>query len=446
MVSPKLGAGSIASRWRELQGSGSWAGLLDPLDDDLRASIIAYGEHAQAAYDGLNSEKRSPNAGCCLYSQATLLAATGVSHPEHYTVTKFLYATEDLGHVPIFAKSVAKAFFVHPVLVVPAEARLQGRRRNPDPKPSSGRAVNWIGYVAVATDKGAAALGRRDIVVAWRGTVEGLEMVKDVVFMGVPAAKVLQGTSPGNKFPCAGVHGGFLSVYTAPEDKKHNNPETCMASARNQALEEVRRLMEAHKDEVTSITVTGHSLGAALATLNAVDMVASGVNVPPVPSKQPPCPVTPILFACPKVGNRRFKAAFASFPALRALHVKNYWDMVPKMPPLYTDAATATLLIDTARSPYLRRCNFKLLNPFGDMITFHNLECYLHGVAGDHGARRDFELVVDRDVALVNKSADALTDIHAVPASWWVLNNKCMVKQADGHWKLEDGEAYKTRV
>lgn len=414
MSSPKHGAGSIASRWRELQGSESWEGLLEPLDADLRASVIAYGELTEAAYDGFNSEERSPNAGKCMYSHADLLAATGVSRPEHYTVTKFLYAYCNLRHVPTSTRSMTKAFFVAP-------------QRRPWYKQS-----NWIGFVAVATDEGAAALGRRDIIVAWRGTVERLETLKDMIFARVPAAPVLG--SSADKFAGAKVHGGFMSVYTASDKESELNK----TSAGDQALEEVRMLMEVHKDEVTSITVTGHSLGASLATLNAVDMVTHGVNVPPGSFGQPPCPVTAILFACPKVGNHKFKAAFASFPGLRALHVKNLWDIVPKVPLFYADAATATLPIDTTRSPYLRRCNFKLLNPFGDILTYHNLECYLHGLAGDQGANRKFELVVDRDVALVNKSADALTDEHPVPASWWVVSNKCMVKGDDGHWKLED--------
>jgi hypothetical protein len=66
---------------------------------------------------GFNSDdESSPDAGSCLYSEAGLLAASGVSHPpEHYTVTQFLHATCDprrLGQSPESSRSVSEALFV----------------------------------------------------------------------------------------------------------------------------------------------------------------------------------------------------------------------------------------------------------------------------------------------------------------------------------------------
>lgn len=206
--------GSIASRWRELHGKDSWKGLLDPLDMDLRASVIAYGELSQATYDGFNTEARSPHAGACLYGHADLLAASdsagggagGIS--DRYRVTKFVYATSGL-HVP-------DAFLLLPQ---PALGQQEPWCRE----------SNWMGYVAVATDEGAAALGRRDVVVAWRGTVRSLEWVNDLDFTPVPAAPVLGSAAAAH--PRAMVHGGFLSLYTSSNASSKYNK----LSARDQA-------------------------------------------------------------------------------------------------------------------------------------------------------------------------------------------------------------------
>nr|GME20482.1 phospholipase A1-II 1-like [Ipomoea batatas] len=89
--------------------------------------------------------------------------------------------------------------------------------------------------------------------------------------------------------------------------------------------EEVARLVERYKDEKVSITVTGASLGASMATLNATDMAVN-------PFK-PDIPVTAFLFASPKVGDENFKNAFASQPNLRGLRITDVKDNVPTLPP-----------------------------------------------------------------------------------------------------------------
>ena len=91
------------------------------------------------------------------------------------------------------------------------------------------RESNWIGYVAAATDGGAARLGRRDIVVAWRGTMRNLEWANDFDFTPVPAAPVLGAAAAAH--PLAMAHRGFLSVYRS----SNANSKFNKSSARDQA-------------------------------------------------------------------------------------------------------------------------------------------------------------------------------------------------------------------
>ncbi|KAL6615705.1 hypothetical protein ACP70R_037975 [Stipagrostis hirtigluma subsp. patula] len=400
-------AATIAQRWAELSGKNNWEGLLDPLDIDLRRTIIRYGELAQATSDAFIGDPASPFVGASRYAPAAFLRKAQAPHPDLYRVTRFVYATSP----------DAAAFMTT--------------------RPGSWSAEsNWMGYVAVATDGGAAALGRRDIVVAWRGTKRAAEWANDLDIELVPATGVV-GPGPGWSQPS--VHRGFLSVYASKNSTSRFNKQ----SAGEQVLAEIRRLLDAYKGENCSITLTGHSLGAALATLTAIDIVTHGVNVVRgSPSSSPSnhtrtVPVAAIVLGSPRVGDEHFKKAFESTPgAARLLRVRNAPDLVPAIlpTPFYRDVGVE-LLVDTLKSPYLK-------NPGPGPAAWHSLECYLHAVAGTQGAGdgAGFRLAVDRDVALVNKELDVLRDEYRVPAEWWVERNKGMVKDASGHWVLQDHE------
>lgn len=196
--------GGLDKKWKLLSGENNWEGLLDPLDLDLRRYIIHYGEMAQATYDAFNFEKASKYAGSCLYPKDDLFYKVGhdKGNPFKYQATKYFYATS--------SSQVPDAFIV------------KSWSREAWSKES-----NWIGYVAVATDEGKEALGRRDILIAWRGTIQTLEWINDFQFGLVTAPEIFANVKNPPK-----VHFGWRSIYTSNDPKSPFNK----TSARQQVI------------------------------------------------------------------------------------------------------------------------------------------------------------------------------------------------------------------
>jgi alpha-beta hydrolase superfamily lysophospholipase len=67
-------------------------------------------------------------------------------------------------------------------------------------------------------------------------------------------------------------------------------------SAQDQLEMEMRNLIELYKNEELSITVAGHSLGSALATLSAYDLSESEFNKVTVGEEKVTTPITVFSF------------------------------------------------------------------------------------------------------------------------------------------------------
>jgi pimeloyl-ACP methyl ester carboxylesterase len=147
-------------------------------------------------------------------------------------------------------------------------------------------------YVAIQDD---------DVVVSFRGTVLNKDFLDD--------ANAVLRTWPGPLRDPALVHSGFVSSY---ESLVSSGVVTHLSSALRRVSPQAR------------VFLTGHSLGAAQASLAAVDL----------PRRFPGRIFELVSFGSPMVGNRAFADQFASSPGLASSwRVTHRNDSVPHLPP-----------------------------------------------------------------------------------------------------------------
>lgn len=158
----------LSQKWREYQGVKNWEGLLDPLDDQLRQEIIRYGHFVEASYQAFDFDPSSPSYASCRFPKSSFLDRSGLTK-FGYRVTKYLRATSGI-RLP------------HWIEKGPSWMGIQS---------------SWIGYVAVCNDKEEIdRLGRRDIVIALRGTTTCLEWLENLRAILTPVVNSGQNTGP----------------------------------------------------------------------------------------------------------------------------------------------------------------------------------------------------------------------------------------------------------
>lgn len=349
-------------RWMDYQGFRNWEGLLDPLDENLRSEIIRYGRFVEAAYDSCDFDPTSLTYATCRHPKRKLLEQAGFPGTG-YRVSKNLVATSGI-QLPGWAERA------------PNWVAMQS---------------SWIGYVAVCQDRREIArLGRRDVVVAFRGTATGLEWLENLRATLTP---VSCGGFGSDLDPM--VESGFLSLYTSSIG---NRP-----SLRDLVREEISRILEKYgsgtddddddDDVPLSFTFTGHSLGAALATLAAYDVKETFSESPMV---------TVISFAGPRVGNWSFRCRLEE-QGTKVLRIVNSDDLITKVPGFVADGGgkshhmpTATSLsgwiqklVEDAQWVYADiGCELRLSSRDSpdlkgiNIATCHDLKTYLHLING----------------------------------------------------------------
>jgi hypothetical protein len=186
-----------------------------------------------------------------------------------------------------------------------------------------------------------------DAAVAIRGTEGIYEWIHDALFLAVPCPFLASAGS---------TEDGFTAMYKS------------MAIALTPGSPSVASSLAAlpWRKPVTSLTICGHSLGGALATLLALDVAANTTNA----AFKNPATYT---YASPRAGDSRFADVY-NHVVPGTFRIANRIDLVPKLPlpPLYAHVDT---LFDL--NPVKLAIPPQVLVKF-DIPCEHFLTSYLH--------------------------------------------------------------------
>ncbi|RLM65755.1 hypothetical protein C2845_PM16G05100 [Panicum miliaceum] len=336
---PSKATATVAAMWRQVQGSGDWAGLLQPLHPVLRDEVARYGGLVGACYDALDMDRSSAGYMRCKHRRERILEEAG-----GYEVTRYIYAAPDVA-VPVAVAQPAGA---------------------------------WVGYVAVSTDEMTRRLGRRDVLVSFRCTVTPAAWRANLMSLLRPACLDARDPRPDVK-----VESGFLNLYTSAVAAPGGGTGSC----REQQLREVPRLIASCPGgEDVSVTLAGHSMGGALALLLGYDLAELGLNRRAARR----VPVSVFSFGGPRVGNAAFKARCDAL-GVKVLRVANVRDPVTNVPGALLNERTRRLLGGWAGGVCYVHVGAELALDFAglhDQGSVHDLGAYVSCLARGSGRDR----------------------------------------------------------
>ena len=136
------------------------------------------------------------------------------------------------------------------------------------------------------------------IVVVFRGTKNDENKKYDAKFLKTPCRL--------DSLDCGMVHGGFFTLY------RDSRPQIHAA---------VRGFLARRSAPITSVYVTGHSLGAAATLIGGLDLAHVFAASPATAALR----VSVVTWGCPRVGDARWAAAFGAFGSTLSIVRYRHW-------------------------------------------------------------------------------------------------------------------------